>query len=62
VKEVDSNRYRCIGNAVAVPVIEWIGRRIMGIEDGTLDVEPIGSLAEFFCDRELPSQLQLFVH
>jgi DNA (cytosine-5)-methyltransferase 1 len=25
----DSTRYRQLGNAVAVPVIEWIGRRIM---------------------------------
>ena len=26
---VDRNRYRCLGNAVAVPVVEWIGRRIL---------------------------------
>jgi DNA (cytosine-5)-methyltransferase 1 len=26
----DAHRYRCLGNAVAVPVAEWIGRRIMG--------------------------------
>ena len=25
----DSARYRMLGNAVAVPVVEWIGRRIM---------------------------------
>lgn len=30
---VDGNRYRAIGNAVAVPVIEWIGRRILIVED-----------------------------
>ena len=29
---VDGNRYRAIGNAVAVPVIEWIGKRIMLVE------------------------------
>lgn len=28
-KSVDSNRYRAIGNAVCVPVIEWIARRIV---------------------------------
>ena len=26
----DSARYRMIGNAVAVPVVEWIARRIVG--------------------------------
>lgn len=26
---VDGNRYRAIGNAVAVPVIEWLGKRII---------------------------------
>ena len=29
---LDSNRYRAVGNAVAVPIIEWIGKRIMDIE------------------------------
>ena len=28
----DSARYRMLGNAVAVPVAEWIGRRIMAVE------------------------------
>lgn len=28
----DSARYRQLGNAVTVPVIEWIGRRIMQVE------------------------------
>jgi len=27
--ELDSNRYRAIGNAVCVPIVEWIGRRII---------------------------------
>jgi DNA (cytosine-5)-methyltransferase 1 len=26
---LDGNRYRAVGNAVAVPIIEWIGQRIM---------------------------------
>ncbi len=29
---LDSKRYRAIGNAVAVPVVEWIGRRIVAVE------------------------------
>ena len=29
---LDGNRYRAIGNAVAVPIAEWIGARIMAIE------------------------------
>ena len=28
---VDSNRFRAIGNAVAVPIVEWIGNRIVRI-------------------------------
>ncbi len=32
-KGLDSNRYRAIGNAVNVQVIEWIGRRIMEVEN-----------------------------
>ena len=28
----DSARYRMIGNGVAVPVLEWIGRRIVALE------------------------------
>lgn len=31
----DSARYRMLGNAVAVPVVEWIGRRIVEMEDDT---------------------------
>ena len=29
---LDSNRWRALGNAVCVPVIEWIGRRIMAVD------------------------------
>lgn len=31
-KRLDGNRYRAIGNAVCVNVVEWIGRRICEIE------------------------------
>jgi DNA (cytosine-5)-methyltransferase 1 len=31
-KQSDSSRYRQLGNAVAVPVIEWLGRRIVAVE------------------------------
>jgi DNA (cytosine-5)-methyltransferase 1 len=30
--KLDGSRYRAIGNAVAVPVIEWIGKRIVKVE------------------------------
>jgi DNA (cytosine-5)-methyltransferase 1 len=29
--ELDSHRFRAVGNAVAVPVIEWIGNRILQV-------------------------------
>ncbi len=44
---MDSNRYRAIGNAVAVPVAEWLGRRILAIaqrsviSDTLLNVEAV---------------------
>lgn len=30
----DSGRYKALGNAMAVPVMAWIGRRIQEAEDG----------------------------
>lgn len=30
----DSARYRALGNAVAVPVAEWLGRRIRLVHEG----------------------------
>ena len=57
VREIDSTRFRCIGNAVAVPVIEWIGRRIMRIEEETLELEHFEPTSEFFC---IPAQIELF--
>ena len=30
-EELDSNRYRAVGNAVCVPIIEWLGRRIVAL-------------------------------
>lgn len=30
---LDSNRWRALGNAVAVPVVEWIGRRITDVDN-----------------------------
>jgi DNA (cytosine-5)-methyltransferase 1 len=29
---VDSNRYRAVGNAVCVHVVEWIGRRLLAVD------------------------------
>lgn len=34
-KELDSRRFRAIGNAVAVPIIEWIGNRIVLVDKET---------------------------
>lgn len=31
-KELDSRRFRAVGNAVAVPIIEWIGKRIVEVD------------------------------
>lgn len=31
-KELDSRRFRAAGNAVAVPIIEWIGKRIVEVD------------------------------
>jgi DNA (cytosine-5)-methyltransferase 1 len=28
----DSQRYRAIGNAMAVPVVRWIGKRILAVQ------------------------------
>lgn len=33
VKVSDTARYRALGNAVAVPVVEWIGRRMLACDD-----------------------------
>lgn len=30
-QRLDSNRFRALGNAVAVPIVEWIGRRIIKV-------------------------------
>ncbi|MDC0307627.1 DNA cytosine methyltransferase [Planctomycetaceae bacterium] len=32
-KRLDSSRYRALGNAVAVPIMEWIGSRMLKIMD-----------------------------
>lgn len=32
-QQADSPRYRQLGNAVCVPVAEWIGRRIVAIDN-----------------------------
>lgn len=31
-EKLDSRRFRAIGNAVAVPIIEWIGKRIIAVD------------------------------
>ena len=34
-RELDSNRLRAIGNAVSVPIVEWIARQIIRVEGDT---------------------------
>ncbi|MCC6893268.1 MAG: DNA (cytosine-5-)-methyltransferase [Anaerolineae bacterium] len=36
-RELDSARYRALGNAVCVPVIEWIGKRIIAVNQENLE-------------------------
>jgi DNA (cytosine-5)-methyltransferase 1 len=31
---LDSNRFRAVGNAVCVPIVEWIGKRIIKVSQG----------------------------
>lgn len=33
VRTSDSSRYRMLGNAVAVPVVEWIARRLVEVDE-----------------------------
>lgn len=35
----DSTRYRMVGNGVASPVVEWIGRRIADYENSHIDTQ-----------------------
>jgi DNA (cytosine-5)-methyltransferase 1 len=32
----DGPRYKAMGNSMAVPVMQWIGKRIQMVEDGLL--------------------------
>ena len=59
ILEVDSNRFRSIGNAVAVPVIEWIGKRILQVETQKMHVETW--TPSIFYPDELPLQMELFI-
>lgn len=36
-RELDSNRFRAVGNAVAVPIVEWIGKRIVLVDQQMLN-------------------------
>lgn len=58
-EDADSHRYAAIGNAVSVPVIEWIANRISGAlsEERTEDVECVIDRYDSFRDsnwKELP--------
>lgn len=44
---LDGSRYRALGNAVAVPIIEWIGNRIMAVhseEENNVGVDALESV------------------
>ena len=38
----DGNRYRAIGNGMAVPVVRWIGERILAVEGLRARLEEVG--------------------
>jgi DNA (cytosine-5)-methyltransferase 1 len=38
----DGQRYKMIGNAVAVPVVKWVGEQLMNVHRATYPVTPIG--------------------
>ncbi len=42
----DSHRYRMMGNAVAVPVLEWIGRRLVAVDEASRNgTDPLPAVA-----------------
>lgn len=55
---MDANRYRAVGNAVCVPVVEWIGRRIMATEG--MSIEPANEFYPQTKSKDTPQQLKLF--
>ncbi|MEP7288848.1 MAG: DNA (cytosine-5-)-methyltransferase [Chloroflexota bacterium] len=55
---MDANRYRALGNAVAVPIVEWIGRRIMTVELNS--IEPSARLYPEENHKPKVHQLKLF--
>lgn len=57
---LDSNRYRALGNAVCVPVVEWIGRRIMAVESGNVAASEHYSPQRVLSDSTSVLQLPLF--
>jgi DNA (cytosine-5)-methyltransferase 1 len=41
-KEIsDSHRYRMIGNGVVAPVAEWVGRRLVAVDEGPLAIRKV---------------------
>lgn len=55
---LDSSRYRAIGNAVCVPVVEWIGHRIMAVEKNQAEIPEHFYPQSHKVDE--PEQLSLF--
>lgn len=60
-QRLDSARYRALGNAVCVPVVEWIGRRIMVVEaSDPLEATEFHPLVQLEQEKPKPTQLELF--
>lgn len=51
----DSARYRCLGNAVCVPVVEWIGRRVSLVGVGARSPNSALSLPDLMDSRSRTS-------
>ncbi len=59
-KRMDSRRYRALGNAVCVPVAEWIGQRILKLDNVFKDEQfPVDSLPDVIEEKYM-KQLSLF--
>lgn len=55
---MDANRYRALGNAVCVPVVEWIGRRIV-IADKLIYSDAGNLLSEKFYPQSYPDNTEI---
>lgn len=52
----DTLRYTAIGNAVSVPVVEWLAKKIRLILDGTINETTLEETIEFYKDAKAAKQ------